>query len=546
MKNTEKTTFQNEFFTLYPSPRGMSLTALKPEKTFRYIENLYVDYEGGGDCVESIPGFRKIYSTMEGITALAIRNSFNKSIMFIENQTLYKLSLPSPKRKEKILSDLSKDCKIFSFGEDLYLIDKQLLLRINNEESVCQIFDDENIIGCNSIALFDDKIFLSGSNKHPNRLFYFSTDQTEQSVNENYITLPEKAISILFYRNRLWAFTDSSILCYDGGNGYPLLTQFDGVNPLGQTCILENQIAFLTDRGLWAIEDPMDVNNARLVCLSKDISPLLSKEKLEKASLTRWKDYLAIGCLEKIYLLDRRNQDGGWYVLNKIGSYADDKQVYRYSKSALDGYSIHKNPGEIAEGEIISVKNEDGMILYFSREGREEYSVYPTEQKIGGAFSPEKTLLSDGARLIFSTDHGIFIFNDKRYESGELTDFYTFDSHAPRYMIITERDDFGLPMTEKGSFGESLLIRLKAKRSTKLKIGIITDGEMKSEQTVITPESKFKSEIPISNGMPVRINEHSVGWLEKQIVIKSEEHDSPISLYSLSFKYQPKEKIKKG
>ncbi len=54
---------RTEYTKLYENMRGVDFTAGSDgsEKRFSYLENMYVDYEGASACVESIPGYRKLY-----------------------------------------------------------------------------------------------------------------------------------------------------------------------------------------------------------------------------------------------------------------------------------------------------------------------------------------------------------------------------------------------------------------------------------------------------------------------------------------------------
>ena len=66
MAKTDKNIIKSdaEYTRSYENMRGVSFGEYGGDQTRRYsyLENMYVDYEGGGESVESIPGFRKILS----------------------------------------------------------------------------------------------------------------------------------------------------------------------------------------------------------------------------------------------------------------------------------------------------------------------------------------------------------------------------------------------------------------------------------------------------------------------------------------------------
>ncbi len=78
----------------YENLRGIDLSgnSKNAENTFAYIENMYVDYEGGG--LESIPGFRKILSTGEKINGIFSQKSDGREYIIIHSgDKLYRFPL---------------------------------------------------------------------------------------------------------------------------------------------------------------------------------------------------------------------------------------------------------------------------------------------------------------------------------------------------------------------------------------------------------------------------------------------------------------------
>ena len=63
MAKKYKNSSSTEYTRIYEGMRGMDSSRVPPRSSrgrFAYLENMYVDYENGGDAIESIPGFRKL------------------------------------------------------------------------------------------------------------------------------------------------------------------------------------------------------------------------------------------------------------------------------------------------------------------------------------------------------------------------------------------------------------------------------------------------------------------------------------------------------
>lgn len=578
MRSDNKTSYSSELFREYASPRGMSLTGRRcADKRFRYLQNMYIDYEGGGNGVESIPGYRKIHAAKDRIHSLAIQQvGRDKFIIIHEGGSLYRLGC-STDGGSKIADISDCDSNAFVFGENCLIADGSGLYLIDGEGKFTPLCHESYIAECSCFALFDGRLFLSGSRSHRGKIFYSSRLDGGDVVfsQDNFIFGGGDIISLLSHRGRLWVFRSAEggrgvITCHKADEGYPICLSLGGVRPVGQVLSLEDKILLLAADGLWAIENTSEEEKTGLSHRSAEIEPMLTREDIYTAKLCLWKGYAVIGCGERIYLGDRRGSDKeyGWYFLAGIGSHSGDRRVYRYSDTAPEGYFAHRSAHAPAESEVISLTREDGEAIFYTEEGGKKYSVYPTDERWGGNLLPAENLLSDGELLCFTTDEGIFLFNsdmrgtpperlrssddfnEKEYERlyGRVIhpDFYSFDGHAPSYIIATEYDDCGLPLTEKTSVGRSLFLRVKAPRGTPLTVSVLTDGKTASIQRLIAPphnDRQYEWECP--TGL-ISLTERANGWVEKQIVIESREFASPFGLCSLAFKYQPKEKLKKG
>ena len=364
----------------------------------------------------------------------------------------------------------------------------------------------------------------------------FSEDRCIESLGE--------INALLSHSGKLWVFKSEGVcadaICsYKSGNEYSLCDSISGVKPIGQALSVDNEIFFLSPEGLWSISTAEE--ETKLTKRSEAIEPLLIKEDLSSATLTCWRSYVAIGVENHIYLLDRRG--GGWYLLADIGSHIDDRRVFRYSPEAEEGYLAHKHTHEKAEREVISLASEDDKILYYTEEMGNKYSVYPTSEREGGELCSIRSLFSEGNLLCFKTSTDLLIFNSDMEDS--TPGKYSFECHAAKYLIVTEADNCGLPMTEKTSVGESLNLKIRAEKKTVIGVSILKDGCTASCQRIVIPKSENEA-IFIKNQRNVRVAERIQGWISKQIVIEGTAFDSPIALSSISFKYLPTQKIKKG
>lgn len=566
---------ESEFFKEYKGIRGMSLTGDSSAKgRFAYLENMYIDHEGVGDCIESIPGFRKILTAENSLHSLSIQQTDGKRfIVFHAGNKLYRKGYDSEKC-DMIAEIADCDSSLFSFGSLVIINDTKRLCALDGEGRFRLICEENFIVGCRSITLFDGRLFLSGNKDFPGKIFYSSRllDGDFVFLEDNHLCVNGNVSYITSHKGRLWVFRSneseiSEITCHSSCDGYPVCLTLGVLNPLTSPISTTDEILILTSRGLMAIENPEE-DKARVAYHSSEIDPMLLKEDLGSARLLTWKGYILIACDEHIYLADKTDRGYDWYYLSHIGGHRDDSRVYRYAKACEYGYDLHKTPDKVARGSIISLKTQEGKTIYYSDEGGKRYAVYPTEERIGGLFIPAENYTCGGDLLAFSAESSIYLFNndmrgvppeeikneqgfdEKEYKSRYSNIihplFYSFDHHAPRYLIATLYDDCGLPMTRKSSVGQSLTLKLTAEKACNINLKINTDGENPTFQTVrLIPKEKDGAfyEYPryISN-----TSECNHGWIEKQIVIEGSDFASPIGLSSLAFRYIVQEKLKKG
>lgn len=578
MKSNSNSVMDQELFREYHHTRGMSISGGKtPERKYRFLQNMYVDYEGGGDSVESIPGFRRIYTSEGKIHSVAIQEINKESfIIFHRDNGVYRLKHHSDKA-EKIGEALDCESRAFVFKDLCLISDGSSVYMVKGEGDLALLCSQDFITGCSTATVFDGRLFFSGNKDFEGKIFYSSRLDGDSIAfsKDNCISAGGEILSLLNHNDRLWVFRSGGdgfapITCHNKEDGYPSAVAIGGVYPTGQAISRGRDILFLATDGLWSIKTTFTNEGVSLSRLSSDIEPMLLREDLSSASLCSWCGYAVIGCGEHFYLCDNRevNSECDWYFLSGIGDYVNDRRVYRYSAMGNDEYAAHRQTDGIVKGETLSLINENGQTVFFTEENGRKYSVYPTEERCGGELIAPKQIISDGRLLCFASECTILLFNNdmrgvppreilckKDFDEKEYKRlnghrihpcFYSFCGHAPSYILATAYDCCGLPATEKTSIGESLCLKLKVPEKADLNISVRTNKGKVSEQTMTATQGKSKSYIFDESSYFLSIAERSHGWVEKQIIIEGCAFSSPFGLYSLSFKYLPKEKIKKG
>ena len=213
-------------------------------------------------------------------------------------------------------------------------------------------------------------------------------------------------------------------------------------------------------------------------------------------------------------------------------------------------------------------------MIYYSKRGGERVAVYPTEEQRGGSFSPATVYLGVDGLLFFGTDDGsVCVFNnDKRgvpperisseegfnadeYKAamGRLIhpDFYSFAGHAPRYAIKTKSDDCSIPHLTKNTVKHSLVIKCKSYSGNKIHVEVGTDKSGYKEicsfpGTRIDFSSLDFSNISLDSSeyATLPISEKEKDWIEKQLTVYSDSYCSPIGIYSITYRYTVKGRIK--
>ena len=580
MRNNVKT--GRILYRRYEGIRGVCFSGrAEPTRRFAYLENMYVDREGRGDAVESIPGFRITYSFESEIHSLhrQVLSGGEKYILVHSGCELYRFAAEERdglSKLEPIAHLEDKKSYGFTLGDRVYITDRERMIAIDPSGLATEVSAHGKAIGCTLGTAYGGRLFLCANPDEPEAIFVSSTDEDGNI----HFTPEDKMVcgscgftvkAILAIDGEMWIFKSAddgcgSILRYrlDEEGELCLLDEISGYESISGAAVCCGRIFFLSEKGLMTAEKSVD--GVTISCVSRDINPKLLTEKREQALLGAWLGYLIIACESRMYLCDL-TYGYEWYFLSGIGAYEGQRRVYRYSSVGENGHLAHRKTNLPADGVVMSVKGEDGRMIYYVEEGENKYSVYPTEQFSGGRLYPPSEILLDGGLMWFGTKTGrLCIFNnDKRgvapdrirsspdfdpekYSSiyGGIIhpDFYSFAGHAPRYALITAPDCCEKESARKSTVSGSITFTLKAFPDSKASLSIITDGKVRGCYAADMSDDEFRASSIAPLGSEagayhrVRIATRVGGWREKQITLVSENYASPIGLYSLSFSYR--------
>ncbi len=447
------------------------------------LENMYIDYEVGGNALTSIPGFRRIYKAIDRVHSLFfVGLSEDRGFMLIHSgEKLYRLPICDRDKNPRpsVIAHLcDRESTSLSFGSVAFITDGVRLIMINHLGEPRLISEDREIAGCRCGAVYDGRLFLSGNKETPGRVYYSTPLNMGEPLFRSEGSFTEGSgkvniTSLTSLNGYLWLFKESAdgegdIICRQavGGECYPTVRVIDGVRPISGVMTQGGELVFLTHRGLVSLNASAE-GDVEITDRSLPINKMLLKERLGEAEFGRWMGYTVIAFGERVYLADPTGNGGwNWFPISRVGGYKGSRRVYRYSECAEEGCQTNPRTNEAATGEIYSRGKRDGGLIYYSMEGDKRYSVYPTAQFSGGEFMPLKKLYANGRLMWFATENGgIYLFNnDKRGASpkeipfSESSDyainplcegsgihpiFYLFDSHAPSYIATTYPNEGG-------------------------------------------------------------------------------------------------------
>ena len=460
------------------------------------------------------------------------------------------------------------------------------------------------ILGCRVCECFDGRVFLSGNEKLPNTVFYSSRDDTGRN-NPLYFGILNyfsdgtgnfTVESMLAAGESLAVFKSGD----DGGGSiyyhtpretgveilpkiYPATYIHSGICAVGDSISFFDDPIFISALGVTAL-DKRKINLERSVAVrSHNVNARLLGENTAQISMTVWCGYLVVMAGEHIYLADSRqtftHKSGSaeyeWYYLSGIGTYRGESKVFRYSETAKEGYTAHPNADAVIEEKVYMSLLEDGSTVYYTNENGIKYEAYTLGEAVGGIFSPASCVYGTKKNLLlFGTESGdVCVFNnDKRgkpppwIESAEdynaeeyARDFgrkihpyyYSFASHAPRYALSTAKDNGGFPNLTKNTVKNSLAVKVKLFGSGGFTFEVANEKNGYREIARLPAAALDFSELDFSalsfsntESMTVPLKEREKGWIEKEMSFYSDEYSSPFGIYSVTFRFAIKGKIK--
>lgn len=555
MKKASKKEFYGNIRRKIYTPDGISRDG---NSGFAYLENLYIDKDSPDGALESIPGFRSIYSFESPIEKIFCAEGVvyvlsGRSIYRFESKDRDNLSGLKP------VMSVNGECYAMPFGNGLIVCDADRLVRLDRSGEVKLISSSANICACTSLSVYGDSLVLSSNPRLPGQILFLRRGEDGEFTDKEpiRITLPSTVRGLTSAKGILWALTSDGAFGYrylDGGIKYEY--EISGIECTGEALCVCNRTYFMCDGGLFSAESKE--------YLSYNISLWVSRNAYE-IKMTSWRGYLVLYYSECIFLM---SEDGEgrpiWFYLKGVGAYSNDRRVFRYENDCLP---LGIRAGEKAVGEIISRSNEFGVIEYYVESCDIRHSVYPTEERSGGIYHPAKCFANDASLLYFGAENGeLFIFNndkigapsysmnslgDDAVEYGEEKrndlhpDYYSFASHAPTYALITAEDDCGTPDKRKRTMPLSLSVCCKSFQKSSMNLAVICDGSVEKEFLGLCADKINFSDADFSrpakanmNNPTFALSEGTGYWKKKSIALYSSEYGSPFGILSLGYEYK--------
>ena len=267
-----------------------------------------------------------------------------------------------------------------SLGDRIILSDGKGILAIDTPENLRILSYDPTLASCRAMAVWDGRLFLGGFDGAPDRLYFSSPLKGG---------LPKNLTE-----GEIWL---------DGILGIQKMSVGEELYVIGQG----GGMAVSGYDGIYA-HRPRAVD--------------------EECTAYRQMELAVDG--ENMTLTDR--EDGTSYIAHGIAGFDADRRVYNYSPRAKDGYLVHKCPHAPCKGEVMSLIDKDGDMIYFSEEGGKRYTLYRTEIMEGGKPLRATAYLVDADRLWLGNEAGGL------YLMGGDGDDGLFDRHMPKITITKE------------------------------------------------------------------------------------------------------------
>ena len=543
--NGKKKTAQKDSIRIHKAEGGVCPRGSR-DRGFSWIENMFVNYRGGADAIESIPGYRKIFNCGDRIHTISLygASTDDPALVIHAGSSLYRIPLSerdNKSRSKPIYNLEDKEGFSIGIGNICLISDGERLIMLKGDSEPIVISEDKTITACRCAAIYRGRLMLSGNPERAGEIFAIdiadiaSENAAIAVINEGVGVV--NVVSMLSHGGYLWIFKsendgEGSIVCrkYDDGD-YPILLTLPTPRPISNAIVFNGEPTIMTEEGVYAVTQPIN-DLAVAVEISSDLSELPLNPDGSPACLCIWCGYLALLTGGNIYLADSRaGNKYDWYPIIGVGGFKGDRRVYRYLAECDSGFDLHPCPNSEAKGEIYSVGDKGGRLIYYSVENGKSYAVYPTSEYICGEHIPAHILLCDGKYMWLCAGGGVYLFNNDRpdmYEA-EAIDYYSFAGHRPTYVAITHPDSPPDMSGEKFSPGGSVELRTK-------ELGF------KAPNVVITDDGRSRALRPMSDRrvkkgdiLGIRVYDQSSLWRVRQICLKSNE---PFALISISYRYR--------
>lgn len=535
------------------------------------LKNMYLDPTSR--MLTSFVGFRTIYSFEERIHSIFSTNAgCEKERIYVHaGDGLYSFMVSEcDEVKDPLrIAHLADGESSFTVrGNTAFMADGERLLMIKGADAAV-VSTDERFALTKCLGIFDRRLVLAGGGDLSDRIFIsepFGDGAPIFSGDAELLPYGFGAdiVSITTLGDELWVFLDrdvgeGSIICFkrtESGR-YDVCHRIFSLRPLGASVSFKGEILFLTSEGLFSIHR-WEGGGISILPRTKSICQDLAAQPISQGKIGHFGRYVLLFFGKTIYLGD--TDDSGdigysWYPIGDVGSYTNDRRIYRYSTENIDGFGRAMESDKIASGEIFSLIDEDGQMIYYEQKDKEKLLVYPTECFVGGEFSPANRLYCSGERIWFSTEAGrLCLFNtdklDRMGDGKKEEGIYTFSNHPVEYIAEFSPDDGGFPNMAKDSLPHSMIICAGTSGIEEIEVSVTADDKEAFYGRVRLGRPDFGKmgfdNISTSQGEigAQIIPERAHRWREKQVKIRAIGYGSPIKIASLSHTFRRRGKIR--
>lgn len=456
------------------------------------------------------------------------------------------------------------------------------------------------LLSCRVCRAFDDRLFLTGSPYAKGTVFYCS-QSADGAILPNYFSVRDCFTdgSGRYDTVEILATAGSLAVCKsddDGGGSiffhtprtegtqrtYPVSYVHTGLKVTGPAYYFNGEPLFVTDKGVFTLKASSTAEYRKPICRSEDVNPRICGRVGRDTHLTEWEGYLVMQTGAEIYLGDPKSRRGGgdgydWYPLCDIGIWNSDKKVYRHSDCPREGFYLHPDADAITTRPVYTqTDTETGETFHYivDTAARQKCIVYHMGERSDGKFVPACNIASCSQLLFFGTEDGkICVFNsDKRgvapeeiaasedFDPASYAEnmkneihplFYSHDGHAVRFLAATPEDDCEIPYLEKqtvrgsevavvkrfvrGSLGcISMTDNLGARSEGNIELGAPCFDELDFRALGFDP----------SEMAALQREGCESGWRRHRLVLISEDFYRPFGVYSVSYRYKIKGKLK--